>query len=222
MLGNRDLAVVCLDRYMEHDLACQESAEMQVAVARVEEEPADMPDVRRRGQVWDRIAAASQAVEKGEALVATASQRVYGTGNRGVRMKTGDDRSSPERHRASQLTHQGVEVIRSGRPDEAMPLFERALAYIANQLTYYNMAAVHLLLGNRDLTLDYLGLLQQRLPRLRESADFQLLMGDIGAAPPEIDAATADGLRTRLAREYDLAISSAPRPPVRTEMRDEP
>ncbi|HOC43476.1 MAG TPA: hypothetical protein PKJ99_10735 [Thermoanaerobaculales bacterium] len=221
VLGHRDLAVACLDRYMEHDLAFQESAEMQAAVADVEGEPADMPDARRRGELWDGIAAASQAVEKGEATEAPDELRLYGVGSRSVRYKTGDNGTSPEGRRGRELNEQVIELYRSGSPEEALPFAERVAAYIANTSTYHNIAVIHLSLGHRDLALDFLDLFQQRVPQLRESAEFRLLVRDIGAAPPQIDAATARGFVDRVDPAYDSATSPEPRPPVRTEMGEQ-
>jgi tetratricopeptide (TPR) repeat protein len=221
VLGNRDLAVVCLDRYMEHDLAFQESAEMQAAVAGVEDEPADMPDVRRRGQLWDRIAAASQAVEKGEATAAPAEMRLYGTGSRSVRYKTGGDRSSPEGQRGRELNNQAIELYRDRGPEEALPTMERVLAYIADHISYHNMAQIHLKLGHRDLALAFLDLFQQRLPRLLESDAFQGLMSDLADAPFAMDAATAQGFVDRLDPACEWALSPTT-PMVRTDSEDGP
>lgn len=220
-LGNRDLAVICLDRYMEHDLAFQESAEMQVAVARVEEEPADIPDVRRRRQVWDRIAAASQAVEKGEATAAPAELRLYGTGSRSVRYKTGGDGTGPDGQRARELNNQAIELYRDRGPEEALPTMERVLAYVANHTSYHNMAQIHLKLGHRDFALAFLDLFQQRLPRLLDSDAFQELMRDIADAPVVMDAATAQGFVDRLDPACEWALSAAT-PMVRTDSEDRP
>jgi len=221
VLGNRDLAVACLDRYMEHDVAFQESAEMQVAVAGVEGEPADMPDVRRRGELWDRIAAASQAVEKGEATAAPAELRLYGVGSRSVSYKTGADRTSPEGQRARELNDQAIELYRSRGAEEALPTMERVMAYTASYISYHNMAKLHLKLGHRDLTLAFLDLFQQRLPRLLESDAFQQLMNDIADAPFAMDAATAQGFSDRLDPACEWARSPTT-PMVRTDSGDGP
>ncbi|PWB73324.1 MAG: hypothetical protein C3F15_09870 [Holophagae bacterium] len=221
VLGNRDLAVACLDRYMEHDLAFQESAEMQAAVAGVEAEPADMPDVRRRGQLWDRIAVAGQAVEKGEATAAPAELRLYGVGSRSVSYKTGGDRTSPEGQRGRELNNQALELYRDRGPEEALPTMERVLAYVANPIAYHNMAQIHLKLGHRDLALDFLDLFQQRLPRLLESDAFQGLMSDIADAPVVMDAATAQGFVDRLDPACEWALSPTT-PMVRTDSEHGP
>jgi len=220
VLGNRNLAVACLDRYMEHDLAFQESAEMQAAVAGVEGEPADMPDVRRRGQLWDRIAAAGQAVEKGEATAAPAELRLYGVGSRSVRVKTGEDRTTTEWQRGNELNDQAIGVYRSRGPEEALPVMERVLAYSVDEVVYHNMARLHLQLGHRDFAIAFLGLFQQRLPRLLQSSAFQELMRDIAAAPLAMDTETAHSLVLRLDPACEWALSPAT-PPVRTEMGDQ-
>jgi tetratricopeptide (TPR) repeat protein len=221
-LGNRDLAVACLDRYMEHDLAFQQSAEMQAVVADIAAEPPDMPDVRRREQLSNRVAAAGQAVEKDDYTPATAAQRRYGVGNRGVQFKTAEDRSTPEFQRGNELNNRATELYRTRGPEEALLFAERALAYIATTVTYHNIAVIHLVMGHRDMALGFLDLFQQRLPRLRESSEFQDLVSDIADAPRTIDAATARRLADRLDPAYEWAMSPAARPPVRAEMEDEP
>lgn len=219
--GNRDLAVACLDRYMEHDTAFQQSAEMQAVVADIAAEPGDMPDAQRRVRLWDRVAAASQAVEKDEASLATAEQRLYGMGNRGVLVKTGGDPRSKEWQRASELNIQGIELYRTRGAEEALPVLERVPAYLAIAHAYHNIAAAHLRLGHRDFAIAFLDLFQQRLPRLLQSSAFQELMRDIAGAPPEIDAVAARGFLDRLDPACEWALSAAT-PMVRTEREGGP
>jgi tetratricopeptide (TPR) repeat protein len=198
VLGNRDLAVACLDRYMEHDEAFQESAEMQSVVADIAAEPANMPDVRRRGELWDRVAAASLAIEKGEATTATAEQRRYGTGDRRISFKTGDNSTTPEGQRALFFHDSAVDVCRTLGPADALSFMERVLAYVANACSYRDMAWIHLKLGNRDLALAFLDLFLRRMPRLPESDAFQTLMRDIADAPLVVPSAAAQGFADRL------------------------
>ncbi|HPA81359.1 MAG TPA: hypothetical protein PLS95_11135 [Thermoanaerobaculales bacterium] len=225
VLGKRDLAVACLDRYMEHDLAFQRSAEMQAVVAAIAAEPPDMPDLDRRGELWNRVEAASRAVGEGRATPATVEQRRYGVGNRGVQVKTMDTSSTPEGQRALYLTGRVYELASRGHLEEALPLAERTLAYRVRPNPYYNIAGIHLMMGHRDLALAFLDRYQQLLPPLRESAEFQDLMADIADAPPAIDYRTAARLYDRLDPVIERAIPPTPtpsaRPPVRTEIGDE-
>ncbi len=221
MLGNRDLAVACLDRYMEHDEEFQQSAEMQAVVADIAAEPHNMPDSRRREQLWNRVAVASLAIEKGEATTATAEQRRYGTGTRRIlAYKTGDFDSTlaAERERAGELRNDALWALTAGRAGAANALasMERTLAYVANACSYQDVASMHLKNCNRDFALTFLDLFQQRMPRLLESDSFQELMRDIADAPLVMDYETAQGFVGRLSH---FACVPSPEVPL---VRDEP
>jgi hypothetical protein len=224
VLGNRDLAVSCLDRYMEHDVAFQQSAEMQAVVAAIAAEPHSIPDLDRRGELWDQVEAASRAVEDGRATPATADQRRYGVSSRGARAKTGD--TTVESMQSLILT--GHLVERAGEDDleGALAYAERAFAYGAYSNLYWNVASAHLMLGHRDMTLAFLDLYQQRNTQVRESAEFQQVMADIADAPPTIGGGLADRLYARLNSAVDRALpppspTPSARPSVRTGMGDE-
>jgi tetratricopeptide (TPR) repeat protein len=223
VLGGRDLAVACLDRYMEHDVAFQQSAEMQAVVAAIAAEPQNMPDVDRRGELWDQVEAASRAVEEGRATSASAEQRGYGVGNRGARIKTGE--SSLEWQHAQVVTARCTERADAGDYEEALAYAERAAAYSAHQNVYWNIAVFHLKLGHRDFFLDFMDVYQQRVPQVRESAEFQQVMADIADAPPVIPSALRERLDERVARAVERALPPRPtpsaRPSVRTAIGDE-
>jgi tetratricopeptide (TPR) repeat protein len=223
VLGNRDLAVACLDRYMEHAAAFQHSSEMQAVGAASAAEPHNMPDLDRRAQLWDRVEAASRAVDEDRATPATAGQRRYGVGNRGARIKTGE--SSLEWQHAQVVTARCVERADAGDFEEALAYAERAAAYSAHPNAYWNIAAFHLKLGHRDFFLDFMDLYLQRVPQVRESTEVQQVMSDIADAPPVIRGELRDRLDERLGSAVDRALPPRPtpsaRPPVRAEMGDE-
>ncbi len=223
VLGGRDLAVACLDRYMEHDEAFQQSAEMQTVVAAIAAEPRDMPDLDRRAQLWEQVEEASRAVEEGRATSASAEQRRYGVGNRGARIKTGE--SSLEWQHAQVVTARCTERADAGDFEEALAYAERAAAYSAHQNVYWNIAVFHLKLGHRDLFLGFMDLYLQRVPQVRESTEVQRVMSDIADAPPVIRGELRDRLDERLDSAVDRALPPRPtpsaRPPVRTDIGDE-
>lgn len=223
VLGDRDLAVSCLDRYMEHDTAFQESAEMQEVLAAIAAEPHNIPDLDRRNELWDRVEAASRAVEQGRATPATADQRRYGVSSRGARAKTGD--ATVEGMQSRILTAYLTERVGVNDLEGGLAYAERALAYSAHSNLYWNIGSAHLLLGHRDMTLAFLDLYQQRKPQVRESAEVQQVMSDIADAPPTIGGELAHRLYARLNSAVDRALPPSPtpsaRPPVRTDMGDE-
>ncbi|PWB73325.1 MAG: hypothetical protein C3F15_09875 [Holophagae bacterium] len=223
VLGNRDLAVSCLDRYMEHDTAFQESAEMQAVVAAIAAEPHNIPNLDRRGELWNGVEAASRAVEEGRSTPATAEQRQYGVSGRGARAKTGD--ATVEGMQSLILTADLAERAREDDLEGALAYAERALAYGSHSNLYWNLASAHLMLGHRDMTLAFLDLYQQRNPQVRESAEFQQVMADLADAPPTVGSGLADRLYARLNSAVDRALPPRPtpsaRPPVRTDVGGE-
>jgi tetratricopeptide (TPR) repeat protein len=226
VLGHRNLAVACLDRYMEHDVAFQESAEMQTVVAAIEAEPPDMPDAHRRAELWRAIEAANRAVEEGRATVATADQRRYGVSGRGAALKNrGGGAGTAEREQAAILLSQALGLLRGGHRREAMELNERSLLYQPRPNVFYNLGLFHLELGHRDIALAFWDRYLNLRPVERQSPEVQAAVAAIADAPSQIDESRARELLGRLAYAIDATIPPTPtpaaRPPVRPDLGED-
>jgi tetratricopeptide (TPR) repeat protein len=194
---------------------------MQAVVAAIASEPPNMPNLERRGELWDMVEAANRAIDEGRTAVAPGGQRRYGVGNRGVQVKTREDAPTAEGARGMWLVGRCAEAARAGRYEEALAFAERTIAYRARPNIYYNISALHLALGHRDFALMFMDQYQQMVPELRENAAFQELMDDVADARRQIDESTAWQLYRRFVDAIEGAIPPTPTPSARPSVRDE-
>ncbi len=148
LLGNGDLAVFAIDRFLAASDRHRNSLPMQEATAAIAGSGGQIQDEQRRRALLTQLQSAVDRVNRESAELASGSELRFGTG------ADSDAAGSPReaaRLRGVELFRAGIEAVQGGDDGEALAAFERSMAYRQRRNTLYNIAVCHVLLGHRDL-----------------------------------------------------------------------
>jgi hypothetical protein len=203
-LGQRDLGLWFFERYLALEPEVQRSLRVQQAAAAIAEQDEHMTNREARFELWLTLADAIVDADNRGIALATEDQIVFRAGNTSADAAR---RARVATDHGTMLFRQGLENVRGGGDwEQALSFFERSLAYRRLRNAAYNIAAIHLGYGRRDLALFFLQQYVDSLPALQGDEGVAAAIRAIEEAPATIrDQATCD----RLSGQVEAAVSQA-------------
>jgi len=199
MHGDRDMTLWLMERYLAIKPQIRASLEVQQAMAAIEEQGENIPwEVAE--PLFVELSEAVEAAADGNATPAEPSQQIYGTG-----------RSSPAATARSHLAHElGTRLFRHGLEelpetswDTNLTFFERSLAYRMARNAAYNIAAIHLDQGRRDLSVHFYRIYILSTPEIQQDVVVRRALEAIEDSPPHVGN---QARRDELADRMELAV----------------
>jgi tetratricopeptide (TPR) repeat protein len=208
-LGHRDMTLWFMDRYLMWDRAGRESLEVQQVLMAISESSEPLP--RGRGPLFDdRLREAYDAVESGEATAADPSQQIFGSGTRSPEAEA---RWRQARDYGTMLFRSGLDQLVESNWENSQSFFERSLAYRTLRNSAYNLAAIHLDFGRRDLAVHFYRMYITNTPQIHDNAEVEAALQAITDSPPRIRSQTRrNELSDRFSEAVDRALGVTPTP----------
>jgi tetratricopeptide (TPR) repeat protein len=207
MVGRRDLALAFFERYVDLVPSARSSLEVQQVLSAIAAEDQIIMNPARADDLVTQLTEAVDAAADGGATAAAPEQQVFGGG---LESPDATRRAEVVRWRGTDLFQQGLQAVRVGDWDAALPLFERSMTYRSLRNAGYNVATIHLDSGRRDLALYFYRLYVASLPAVEADPGVAAVLRELEESPARVgDQTRRTDLENRISSEISRAFEAS-------------